>query len=175
MSPKKTDTIKQRAIYVYLPSHEMIAYWKKKAKDANVSISKFVQEHVENSLRQEEEDDFQPRTILIKRIKDLEEQVSYLEKENNKYTLLTDRLDKELRHYRAQPFIDSPEMDKRYYDKRLIKLLREKTEINENDIYVSLNLDAKDTELVTGIYKQLEELEKFGLVEALANGWRWIG
>jgi hypothetical protein len=49
----KTETIKQRAIYVYLPSQEMVDRWKKLAKEHGTSISKFVAENVENSLRQE--------------------------------------------------------------------------------------------------------------------------
>jgi len=28
---RKTETIKERAIYVYLPSHEMVKAWKKRA------------------------------------------------------------------------------------------------------------------------------------------------
>ena len=47
----KTETIKERSIYVYLPSHEMVKAWKKRAKKQGASISKFVIEHVENSLQ----------------------------------------------------------------------------------------------------------------------------
>ena len=38
----KTDTIKKRAIYVYLPSQEMVDRWKESAKLQKASISKFV-------------------------------------------------------------------------------------------------------------------------------------
>ncbi len=62
----KTESIKQRSIYVYLPSLEMVDDWKKRAKKGNVSISQFVIEHVANSLRQEEgEDDYKPRAALL--------------------------------------------------------------------------------------------------------------
>ena len=61
----KTETIKQRAIYVYLPSIEMAEEWKKRAEKAGISISKFVIEHVENSLRQEEGEDFEKMSYHI--------------------------------------------------------------------------------------------------------------
>ena len=50
----KTKTIKQRAIYVYLPSLEMVEDWKRRAERAGVSVSKFVVERVEDSIRREE-------------------------------------------------------------------------------------------------------------------------
>ncbi|NHW88235.1 MAG: hypothetical protein HA490_00995 [Archaeoglobales archaeon] len=50
----KTNTIKQRAIYFYLPSVEMAEEWKRRAEKAGVSISRFVIERVEDSIRREE-------------------------------------------------------------------------------------------------------------------------
>jgi hypothetical protein len=49
-----TKTIKERAIYVYLPSLEMARDWKSKAESAGASVSKFVIDRVEDSLRREE-------------------------------------------------------------------------------------------------------------------------
>ncbi|MCW4019937.1 MAG: hypothetical protein NWF14_01720 [Candidatus Bathyarchaeota archaeon] len=39
-SKGKTGTIKERAIYVYLPSEEMVEIWKKLAESQGVSLSK---------------------------------------------------------------------------------------------------------------------------------------
>ena len=65
MAPKtKTETIKARSIYVYLPSEEMVDDWKEKAKSSGLSISKFVQEHVEKSMNYENEDTFVSRGEL---------------------------------------------------------------------------------------------------------------
>ena len=51
----KSATIKKRAIFCYLPTFEMVDKWKGLADGLGVSISKFVIEHVENSLRQKKE------------------------------------------------------------------------------------------------------------------------
>jgi len=51
---RKTETIKDRAIYVYLPSLEMVEDWKARAEKGGVSISNFVIERVEDSIRREE-------------------------------------------------------------------------------------------------------------------------
>lgn len=65
----RTETIKQRAIYVYLPSQKLVERWKEAAKKQGTSVSKFVIEHVENSLRQEEEPRYKSRGELLKEIK----------------------------------------------------------------------------------------------------------
>ncbi len=49
----KTKTIKQRAIYIYLPSLDMTEDWKSRAKEQETSISKFVIERVEESISRE--------------------------------------------------------------------------------------------------------------------------
>ncbi|HEC95236.1 MAG TPA: hypothetical protein ENI45_04650, partial [Thermoplasmatales archaeon] len=67
LKSNKTGTIKQRAIYVYLPSIETAQRWKEIAEKEGGSISKFVIEHVENSLQQE--DEHIPRAKLLEKIK----------------------------------------------------------------------------------------------------------
>jgi hypothetical protein len=51
----KNKCLTDRAIYVYLPTVGMADQWKSMADKSKISISKFVIEHVENSLKQEEE------------------------------------------------------------------------------------------------------------------------
>ncbi len=38
----KTETMKERAMYIHLPSHKMAEEWKRLAKKQGASISKFV-------------------------------------------------------------------------------------------------------------------------------------
>jgi hypothetical protein len=51
----KTGQLTNRAIYVYLPTVQMADEWKSLADKAKISISKFVIEHVDNSLNQEKD------------------------------------------------------------------------------------------------------------------------
>jgi hypothetical protein len=46
----KTEAIKDRAVYVYLSSLEMVEEWKHRAEKTGDSISRFVVERVEDSL-----------------------------------------------------------------------------------------------------------------------------
>ncbi len=80
-------------MYVYLPSEEIVEEWKSLAKNARTSISKFVFEHVENSLKQEEENSYVSRAELIKQMKELEEENAKLKEENRILKIAYERLD----------------------------------------------------------------------------------
>ncbi len=167
----KTETIKERAIYVYLPSHEMVREWKELAEKQGVSISKFVIEHVEDSLRKEEPSHLS-RVDILKRMRELEEEGSKLKEDNRMLRLVIERLDDELKHYRAKPFLEEFR-GIRGYEKELIELLKRKGTIGSDEILGVLGIDPKDSELVKAVSIQLENLEAYGLIEAMPKGWRW--
>jgi len=172
----KTETIKQRAIYVYLPSLEMVEDWKRRAEKAGVSLSKFVVERVEDSIRREEgEEGYLSRLELIKRLKKAEEELKQLRSENKLLRRLVENLDKELKRYRAKPFLDENYVGIRQFDKDLIELLRSGRTLSDEEILSSLNIDPADTDLVKAVSKQLEALEAYDLVEFTGKGWRWKG
>jgi len=170
----KTETIKQRAIYVYLPSEDVVKEWKSLAEEAKVSISKFVFEHVQNSLAQEKEDSYVSRAELIKQIKDLSEENSKLKEENRILKTAYERLDDELKHYRAKPFLEGEYEGVRAYEKELVRVLRERESVDSYELLDLLRIDPKDSEMVKVVYRQLESLQAYGLVEETINGWRWI-
>jgi arginyl-tRNA--protein-N-Asp/Glu arginylyltransferase len=171
----KTDTIKERAIYVYLPSHEMAKEWKKRAKKQNVSISKFVIEHVENSLQQEEDPVYKPRGELVKEISELRNEIKDLREDNRQKRIVIERLENELRRYRAEVFLEEDFKGVRKYDKELIEILKRRIVVDSVDLLRDLDIDPRDSDLVKAISKQLESLEAYGLVSPTKRGWRWVG
>ncbi len=46
----KAETIKERTAYIYIPSFDMVEDWKKRSHAANISLSKFVLDRVEDSI-----------------------------------------------------------------------------------------------------------------------------
>jgi len=170
----KTETIKERAIYVYLPSVEMVDDWKRRASNAGTPLSKFVLERVEDSIRREEgEEGYLNRLELIKRLGNAEEELKTLRNENRLLKKLVDNLDNELKRYRTKPFLEEDFEGVRRFDKELIDLLRKGGSYMGEEILTQLNIDPSDTELVKAVNKQLEILETYGLVEYVGRGWRW--
>jgi bacterioferritin (cytochrome b1) len=170
----KTKTVKQRAIYVYLPSIEMVNDWKLRAKQSNLSISKFVIDRVEDSIRKEEgEKDYLNRTELIKRLRNSEEELRKLRSEHRLLQRLVENLDHELKRYRAQPFLEADFRGIRRFDKELIDLIRKGGSYMGEEILAHLNIKPSDTDLVKAINTQLNVLAEYGLVEYVGRGWKW--
>jgi predicted RNase H-like nuclease (RuvC/YqgF family) len=170
----KTETIKDRAIYVYLPSLEMVEDWKRRAEKAGVSISRFVVERVKDSIRREEgEGGYLSRAELVKRLRKAEEELKKLRDENRFLKRLVENLDNELKRYRAQPFLQEAFEGVRRFDRDLIELLRKGGSYTEEEILARLNIEPFDVELVKAVDRQLEALEAYGLVEYRGRGWRW--
>jgi len=172
----KTCTIKDRAVYVYLPSLEMVEGWRRRAEKAGVSISKFVVERVLDSIRLEDgEEGYLSRAELVKRLRDAEEELKRLREENRLLKRLAENLDNELKRYRAQPFLQEAFEGVRRFDRDLIELLRKGGSYTQEEILAHLNIDPSDVDLVRAVDRQLEALEAYGLVEYKGRGWKWIG
>jgi ribosomal protein L16 Arg81 hydroxylase len=171
----KTDSIKQRSIYVYLPSVELVKDWKAKAKKSSASISRFVIEHVTNSLRQEEgEEAYKSRAELLQQIREKDEQIEKLTRENEIVKLALERVENELERYRAAPFLEEDFKGIRRYDRRLIELLKKGEAVDSDHLLHILKINPRDTPLVKAISNQLGNLEAYGLIEKTRRGWKWV-
>lgn len=174
----KNKQLTDRAIYVYLPTVELAKEWKALADKAAISISKFVIEHVENSLKQEEDNkQYQSRADLLKQMQEKDDEIAKLKQDNRLLKMLADNLDKEMKKYRARPFAEDTGRFRgvREYDKDLVDLVRKTGSIDSDRILKELGISAKDTELVKSVNKQLQNLQAYGLIEPTARGWRWTG
>jgi len=170
----KTETIKRRTIYVYLPSIDQKKRWEDCAKRRGTSISKFVIEHVENSLRQGEDPEYWSAGDLWKDLKEYKDRVKELEKNKRVLEIAMDRLEQELRRYRAQPFLDDDFEGVRRYDRDLVQLLRSGEVMSSEEILSRLNIEPMEYEAVKSISKQLELLGEYGLVKPTPRGWKWV-
>jgi len=173
----KTETIKKRALYVYLPSLELADEWKARAKTESMSISKFIVGRVMDSLNTEVDDDEGPsRLELLEQIHIKDETVKELEQENRMLRNLSDSLDTELKRYRSAPFLDDEFEGPRPFDPELIEILKSTTRpLTQNDILRKLNIKSTQTDLVNAISLQLEMFEQIGVVDCLGRKWRWRG
>ena len=168
--------LRERAIYVYLPTVALANRWKELAAKSDTPVSKFVLEHVENSLRQEEgEEGFKARSELVRELEQRDEEVARLQTELRLARELADRLDGELRRHRVQPFLDEPFQGVRAYERQLIELFRKERVVDSDDLLRKLGVDTKEEELIKAIDKQISGLEAYGLIEGTARGWRWKG
>jgi predicted RNase H-like nuclease (RuvC/YqgF family) len=154
----------------------MVDDWRRRAERAGVSVSRFVVERVEDSIRREEgEEGYLSRVELVKRLRSAEEELKKLREENRLLKRLVENLDNELKRYRAQPFLQEAFEGVRRFDRDLVELLRRGGSYTEEEILAHLNIEPSDAELVKAVDRQLEALEAYGMVEYRGRGWRWKG
>jgi regulator of replication initiation timing len=166
----RSETIKQRSIYIYLPSLEMVEDWKKRADAEKTSISKFVIRKVLDSIasgEQLEEVRRQAREAL--------EENAKLTQENAMLKRLSDNLERELKKLRNQPFIEAGFTGTRKFDRDLIDLLKRGHGVDRDMIFARLHIDPTDVETIKGVGKQLEALQAYDLLEYNGRWYRWKG
>jgi hypothetical protein len=172
----KTETIKERTVYIYLPSFGMLEDWKKRSQAANTSLSKFVIDRVEDSIRRDEgEGGYLSRLELIRRLKKAEDELKESTKDNRMLKKLVDNQETELKRHRSEPFLARSFEGTRRYDQELIELLKSGRSYSAEEILIRLGVDHSNTDLVKAISNQLEVLEDYGLVAYRGRRWRWKG
>ena len=107
---KKASSVKQRTVYVYVPSDQIILEWKQAAKRVGMSLSSYVQDAVEYYLARH--DPSMDRQTLEDRFEESLHQNAALVAENEELQrklarndTLLDRYEKQLRELEHQSFL----------------------------------------------------------------------
>jgi len=168
----KTDTIKDRRVDVYVDTIDRKERWSEIAEEEDESLSQFVQQCVEYAIEQGGPD-FTELGAESKQIQELEAEVSDLRQDVKQKEIVIDKLETELKELRTQPFLEEEFEGKRTFDQELIEELQRADRLTGDELLRRLDVDPSETELVTGIDTQLQQLEAYGLVRSTPQGWVW--
>ena len=172
---KKSTSYIQRSVRVILPNMVRANEWKQLAKDSNLSMSKFIIKHVEESLERNGTDPQSSRRELVHQILDLQWEIRKLNQELEIKTRAYDALNAELKIIRIQPWMMPTEEGLRETFKNLIDLFRIQKRVMYHELLPALGVKPTDLDMVKGINTQIEILTKFGLIGSDLQGWRWRG
>lgn len=177
----KTDTIKERTIWIYAPTIEQKEKWEEIAKQSNTSFSKWIIKTIEDTL-QETTGEIKSRDEVLKENQALRKEISELQKEYKQVSILRDNLEREIRKYRAEPFLKPHKEGIKQFDRELLDILRKAIGANgkhrfiDNDEILSrLNISPQETDVIQSISNQLSIFEQYNLVQSSTKGWRWKG
>jgi hypothetical protein len=158
-----------RQFLIYLPTEKDLENWKEQAKAAEISLNKYIYEMVERGRVEA-----QPRTDLIKEISDLREENQKQREEIKLKSLVIEKYETELFKLRHESFLQPKFQGVHHYNEDLVNLLRKGRVHSGPDILKSLNIDPKDGDAVKIVYKQLQILQDFKLIEEGVYGWKWV-
>lgn len=169
----KMDTYSKRRKEIIFPDIETLEDWKAKAKVSKMSLSKFIFEHVDNSLRTEFENGHPERAKIILENKALVNEVEkFREKYIDKKRQLV-RAEKEIERLRADSFLNPPTEGVRTYHEKLVELFETRKYIRSKDLIGLLEIDLGESKVLESIKVQIKEFEISGLLETTSDGWRW--
>ena len=170
----KTETVWERSIRVYLPSHEMKNRWTKIADERGQSFSKFIIEMVNDSIDCEKENpSMETRVKLIEDKRKLQEQNRELLRKIREQDSHIEMLEKEARRHVTEPYLDQTFERARDFNTNLINLFKKEREIPKEEIYKKLRIDPMDSDATTAIQKQIEIFEQYGFLKDIGGKWRW--
>ena len=158
-----------KSLSLYLPSEKDLGSWKESASSCGTTLSKYIYEMVERGRQSEQE---RPR-ILPRKLDEIQEENHVLQRELRHKNLLLEKLESELFKLRHEAFTKTEIRGLVNFSEDLVKLLQKGGIWNDQDILKGLNIDPKDGDVIKIIARQLEELEKFGLVKRGPKGWQW--
>jgi hypothetical protein len=171
----KGKTLRERSVFVYLPSEEMTKNWKELSDKAGCSISKFVIEHVENSLRQEDEkDDYIPRVELLDELRRIKEENQELQKQKKQLDIVIERHEKDLQTYQMKQWTDENYLGRSKYNIKLIREFQKRKEIRKEMLLGLMNVDPLKKDHVKALNAIIEDLEKLDFIKDMGGKWRWL-
>jgi len=172
--PRKSETIKERTVSVYLPDMYMLHEWKKVAADNKRSLSRFIIERIEESFKQNGDGERYTRRDLIERNQQLERENGSLKKELELKTKVYEALDRENKNLRNQPWLNPSDQKNLKFSKDLIALFRNKKRVFFDDLLPALGIKPTEIDSVKAINNQITMLTGYGLISQDLKGWRWI-
>ncbi len=172
--PRKSETIKERTVSVYLPDLYMLNEWRKVASEHEMSLSRFIIERIEESLREQGDGERYTRRDLVERNQQLERENGALLKELEMKTKVSDALERENKNLRSQPWLNPDKNERLDFNREIIAMFRSKKRVYFDDFFPALGIKPTDFNLIKAATNQLTILTGYGLITQDLKGWKWV-
>jgi hypothetical protein len=168
----KTETIRQRAVTVYLPTKEMLDEWKSAADQHDMSLSSFVTEIVDDAVRKKSTG-LTPREELEKKLNDALAELKTLKERFVSAEMALKRADCTIAEYREKLARTVPETLDANLTSRIVALFMSRRVWGVEEMPDALGIRIDDRKSMMSIYESVKFLKAAGLVEEGLFDWRW--
>lgn len=168
----KMETIKKREVTVYLPTEEIVGRWKAEAEARGMSLSRFIAEVVDESLRKKSVG-MTSREELEKKLNEALSRVEILKAKAESDDVALKRADETIADYRKRLERTVPETLDPDMISRLVYAFMEKRIILVEKIPEKVGMDLNDRKGMAKVREALDFLRAAGLVENRMFDWRW--
>jgi hypothetical protein len=170
----KAATLKKRSIYIYLPTEEMVGSWKAEAERHGMSVSRFVAEVVDDSMRSNPAG-LTPREELERDLRAAREQLATLKARLDSTESVLLQAQMTIADYRQQLGRTVPESVDIELVGRLVELFVERRILPFLEAPDLLGLSMESPHDMEKLKSSVGFLKSVGLVESSIFDWRWKG
>ncbi len=170
----RTQTLKQRAVYLYVPTEKMLAKWKKEAEHFGMPLSGFLVEVVDDAMRRSPSG-LTPREKIEKELGEATAQLDVIRKNRDSLASLLKQSEATVARYRESLEDVVSQVPDEKYEQRVVSLFLKRGFWQVDELAKELGVDALKSEETNRLLGEVDHLKRVGLVEGDFGEWRWLG
>lgn len=170
----KMKTLKKRAVYIYLPTEDMVARWKKEADRYGTSLSRFVTEVVDDAIR-DNPSGLTPKEELERDLRASREEVKVLKERLDSAETTLKQAQGTIADYRQQLSRTVPTSVDTELTGMLIEHFIKRRVLPVDEVPDMVGISLNDPKDLARLHTSIGFLRAVGLVESTMFEWRWKG
>ncbi|MBM4237373.1 MAG: hypothetical protein FJ151_02685, partial [Euryarchaeota archaeon] len=160
----KSKTIKERTVYLYVPTKDMLDEWKREAGRHGLSLSRFLVEVIDDAVRRSPEG-ITPRERIKEELQRASSELNSLREEREALRFQLEGTEKQLANYRESLCALAEASKDDALLGRIVALFRRRRVWKLDEIPKALGIDIADAEAMGKLQTGIAYLRKIGLVE----------
>ena len=160
----KSETLRKRSVYVYLPTEDMVAQWKAEAERYGMSLSRFLVEVVDDAIRKNPSG-LTPRDEIKADLAKVSSELASLRSEKESLQSLLRQTEASVASYRESLYTLAEHTHDETMLSNLIGLFKKRRVRRVEEVPAALGIDATDGAAMSRLEDGIGYLKKLGLIE----------
>jgi hypothetical protein len=170
----RTETLKQRTVYLYAPTEKMLAKWKTEAERYGMSLSGFLVEVIDDAMRRNPAG-LTPRDKVEKELSQATSDLQAVRMQRDSMRSRLEGSEATIARYRESLEDVLSYVPDEKVQKKVVSLFLKRGTWQIDDFTGEAGVDAGKPEELSKIQRTIEHLKRIGLVEGDFGTWRWLG
>jgi hypothetical protein len=170
----RTETLKQRAVYLYVPTEKMLAKWKTEADRFGMSLSSFLVEVIDDAMRRNPAG-LTPREKVEKELSQATSDLQAVRMQRDSFRSRLEDSEATIARYRESLEDVLSYVPDEKVQKKVVSLFLKRGRWQIDDFMREAGADTGKAEDLSKIQRTIEHLKRVGLVEGDFGEWRWLG
>ena len=160
----KSKTIKERSVYLYVPTEGMVEQWKKEARRHGMPLSRFLVEIIDDAMRRNPSG-LTPKEELEKELAKASSELASLRSEKESFQSLLRQTEASVASYRESLYTLAEHTHDEAMLSNLIGLFKKRRVRRVEEVPAALGIDATDEAAMSRLQDGIGYLKKLGLIE----------